>query len=228
MWYKLKRIMMRPNGVEKQVRPTGWTPWANTIAYYPLTSTTQWTDKSWNWFNLTNWWWVSFGTYQWVDCWYFSGKNCLKRSSWNIINNWQTTFTWLAWIYFNGSFVDAPRFFSNYNQANWYFILYNWSSKIVVYSWSTSNWVSVSTGWWHLYWISWNYGSGTFTWYKDTTSNSWSWSWRNYWSWLVVWGTNSATDSFGWYMSEVIYENKTRTAQEVQAYYNLTKSKYWL
>ena len=38
MWYKLKRIMMRPNGVEKQVRPSGWQPWANTLCYYNINS----------------------------------------------------------------------------------------------------------------------------------------------------------------------------------------------
>jgi hypothetical protein len=31
-----------------------------------------------------------------------------------------------------------------------------------------------------------------------------------------------------WYISNLIMESKTRTADEILAYYNLTKSNYWL
>jgi hypothetical protein len=51
MWYKLKRIMIHDNGIEKQVRPKTRNPWANTIAYYPL----NWdiNDHSSNGYNLS-------------------------------------------------------------------------------------------------------------------------------------------------------------------------------
>ena len=42
MWYKLKRIMMRPNGVEKQVRPP----------IKPRIFTISWTEQS----NMSSWW----------------------------------------------------------------------------------------------------------------------------------------------------------------------------
>jgi hypothetical protein len=40
MWYKLKRIMMRPNGVEKQVRPSGYT------LSYDFTTSSAWWDAN--------------------------------------------------------------------------------------------------------------------------------------------------------------------------------------
>jgi hypothetical protein len=50
MWYKLKRIMIRPNGVEKQIRPKWeWQPWVDTVLYYDFehTSWTAETDLAW-------------------------------------------------------------------------------------------------------------------------------------------------------------------------------------
>jgi len=213
---------------DTQVRPSGWKPWANTIAYYPLTSTTQWTDQSWNWFDLTNWWWVSFGMYGWVDCWYFTGKNCLKTSSWNIINNWQTTFTWLSRMYFIDGGSWNPRLFTNTSQSDGLLVLQNDQGKISVWSSGWNTWLTYQTWWWHLYAISWDYLAWTFTGYVDINSTSWTWSGRNYGSWLCVWWTNSISDIFNWYMSEVIFENKIRTTQELADYYNQTRANYWI
>lgn len=63
MWYKLKRIMIRPQGVERQIRPSGWwgwQPWANTLAYYQFNDDL--TDSSWNWNNFS---WTPY----WYDTW---------------------------------------------------------------------------------------------------------------------------------------------------------------
>lgn len=54
MWYKLKRIMMRPNGVEKQVRPT----------FKPRTFTISRTEQS----NMASWWTYSDDA-AWLTAW---------------------------------------------------------------------------------------------------------------------------------------------------------------
>ena len=60
-----------------------YNPWSNTLAYYPLTSTTTVNDMSWNNHHLTNAWKVNFWGYWGVDCAYFS--------------SWQNS--WLSWLY---------------------------------------------------------------------------------------------------------------------------------
>ena len=205
----------------------GWyTPWANTIVYYPLTSTTLWNDQSWNNFNLTNWWGVAFGTYGWVDCGYFTTKNCLKTSTGNILNNWSSTFTWLAWMRFIDAGTWYPRIFTCSSQSNGLLVMQK-DTLLVIWNSGINSWITYQTWGWHLYAITWNYSTGEFTWYVDTTSSSWTWNGSSYGSWLCIWGTNSTgTDIFNWYMSNIIYENKIRTAEEISAYYNATKATY--
>ena len=48
-------------------------------------------------------------------------------------------------------------------------------------------------------------------------------SWTRLPYWAIVWANGS-----NWDMSNIIFENKARTAQEVSNYYNITKWKYWL
>ena len=52
MWYKLKRIMMRPNGVEKQVRPKKWLPTEYQEIEYIQSSGTQYINT---WVSAPNW-----------------------------------------------------------------------------------------------------------------------------------------------------------------------------
>lgn len=63
----------------RKLRPDGWwgwwTPWANTVAYYPLNSTSQWNDMKGmgTAYNLaTSHTAPTYWTYQWVDCAYFN------------------------------------------------------------------------------------------------------------------------------------------------------------
>ena len=48
-----------------------WTPWANTIAYYPLNSTYTNTDQSWNNRNGTTTWSLSYDS---ISCQFTSGN----------------------------------------------------------------------------------------------------------------------------------------------------------
>ena len=55
----------------------GWQPWANTLCYYPFD--TDYSDQSWNGYNLTNRWATTIWTKWGVDCAVF-----IKDSQYNI------------------------------------------------------------------------------------------------------------------------------------------------
>ena len=85
-------VYLYPNNTETELKnayigeyPERWQPWANTVAYYPLTSTTTVNDLSGNGYTLsTHDTLPTFWIYQWVDCASFN-SNSLKTSS---VNPW--------------------------------------------------------------------------------------------------------------------------------------------
>ena len=218
----------------QQVRPSWWTPWTNTLAYYPLTSTTTTQDKSWNNRNLTNSW-VTFGTYKWVDCAYSSMSSKLYNSS--FITN-QQNITALVWIYYvwNGYSWNG-----NYNQTVW-----RWWQSSSENFWPyidnlNSPWRLVCSpgGFWGITLTSdsvWKHCAITYD-YTNKIGKmyiDWTFIWQNtnatppYWTYFWLWGGRWSTSCFYWWLSEAIIENKIWTAQEILDYYNQTKSKYWL
>ena len=92
MWYKVNRIMMRPNGVEKQVRPKTRNPWANTVGYYPLN--TDFDDYSWNSRNLTNTN-ATITTLGGVSCAYYWGNAYSTYTGYSLIRDARTTSVWM-------------------------------------------------------------------------------------------------------------------------------------
>ena len=225
MWYKVKKIYMRQNGVEKQVRPATWNPWSNTIAYYPLTSTTTVNDMSGNNYNLTNTWWVTFVSYQWVNCAYYAGTWFLKNTS---LSYDKRAFTMQWWWYYLRKNANNTSFIRRWPNL-WAYIDRD-TNNLRCSPWWIWWTVISSDSWWNLITVTydWNvtmklYLNWTLIWTKTDTSPS-------TWWWLSVWNANinSTTDYWYWWISEVIIENKVWTATEVSNYYNLTKSKYWL
>ena len=73
MWYKLKRIMIRPNGVEKQVRPT----WRLPSAYKEV----EWIESSWT---------------QYIDTWMQFTNNTTVSLDVNITTA-PSGWTWVIW-----------------------------------------------------------------------------------------------------------------------------------
>ena len=199
-----------------------FTPWANTVAYYPLTSTTTVNDQSGNNYNLTNTGSVTFWTYKWVNCASFSGSNFLKYSL--SYDKRAVTFSW--WGYYirkntnNEWFVRWWPNFSAWidngsNRLNFWWI----SWPILT---SDSNWGHIVT----------TYDGGTtaklyYNWVLQGTNTSLS---PQTWWWFTIGNANinSTTDYWKWWISEVIVENKVRTDQEIADYYNQTKSDYWI
>ena len=214
----------------------GWKPWANTVGYRPLTTTTQWADQSWNWYDLSG----SYRTF-----WTYAGVDCVEVSWWSNSNPrlynanipiWNSR-TWLVWFYCT---VAS-------NNDRW--VICTWHDYVngIIGGWlTTSNntpyvtdrytynaaWTWNLINSWHLMAIT--YDGTTAILYIDGTENTrYNWtrtsdtgiafSHKAYSGW---WSQYS--ERFTWYMSEAIYEDKVRTAQEVLGYYNQTKANYGL
>lgn len=241
MWYKLKRIMMRPNGVEKQVRPGGWQPWVNTVAYRPLTSTTTVNDQSWNSNTLTNVW-VSFITYNGISCarvtWNIDDMHSpVAYLYWNIswLPTWASPRTYSLWMYQDNaaSSRDATYIFQWTASTNRMVYVAQWldgsgNAFISQYgSWSSTTPPTI----WQRHNVVVVYDWSKFVYYVNAVEKiSWTYTintWSNKFS--MWWASeNNGWNSFNWAFSNVILEDKARTAQEVADYYNLTKANYGL
>lgn len=219
-----------------------WKPWANTIAYYPLTSTTTVNDLSGNGYTLTQNTWVTFQNNQWVSSARIYGTDGSWFSFWLTQSSLSTAAIWTVFT------------LNYYWLAEWY--IRAWSS-IRVWWWK---WFNASLFW---VWVGNNNANaemlnssiGTIGSSEKITNNIRynlcftynNWQEKLYLngvevaSWTYTIASSSDTIfwigvSFGrdnyyasrWCASNVILENKARTAQEVADYYNSTKANYWL
>jgi hypothetical protein len=221
-----------------------WQPWANTIAYYPLTSTTTVNDQSGNNRNLTNSnvsFWTQFG----VDCAYISwnadsSHSVSKYLYWNItwLPTWAWARTFLFWVYNNNANISSvadDMYIFQWQASNNKMVFVNWwwvdsrSGLAISQRWSSwSFWVSIRKQ--RCYNVI-TYDGTKFEWYVNWVSR-WTWTktintWSNKFS-IFGASENPAWNAFNGWMSKLILENKVRTAQEIQDYYNLTKWNYWL
>ena len=217
---------MRPNGVEKQVRPSEWQPWVNTVAYYPLD--TDFNDASWNSRNLTNSW-ATITTLGGVACWYW---------------NWSAT-AYYQWY----SITRDERTISA--RVNGHMINDNVCVQIAKRNVAFIGSLATVFYWWNIY-IADSYGNGTTNYaatadtrYYVVGTQEWNTvkfyvNWNLYdtvttrpvyqsvpdgWS-LGSQDSRGAGAKLNWYMSNVILEDKVRTAKEVSDYYNQTKANY--
>ena len=226
-----------------KVRPSGWTPWANTIAYYPLTAQDTTSDKSWNGHTLSKYgsWTTTFWNYGWVSCLYIyndamfystipntSASNGITQSIWYYqVNAPQYDNWWLQAFNAYSPTNDAARYISS-NIMNWLWNKYWFMWWISNGGDTYTSTASVTSGWHNVITtFSWT----TITLYVDwneigTASRSLSYEPQTYIS--ISRRTSGYNRSLRGYVSNAIFENKARTAQEVADYYNLTKWNYWL
>lgn len=206
--------------------PEPRTPWANTVAYFPFTSSTTVYDQSWNNNDLTNAWGVVFTNdyaewpttselynnsftipsvvYMglWVNATSFTDYNDRIVRSWNDVwlmyrNPWDNDYTFLNEKSGSGNTMVG----STPPVANkWYYVFTtwtNWSLKL----WFIDNWTMVTT---------------TSPYSLSTSGIS-----------LGI-GTSSVYDAYRGYMSELIIEDKVWTDQEIIDYYDSMKANYWI
>ena len=212
-----------------------WQPWANTVAYYPLDSINTVNDLSWNNYNLTGDGAYNFWTNWWVNCCYISNGS-FKVSISSIWDNWWQTVS--IWYYE----VSAPTY------DNWVIAWFWKDSQAVINGLYRAKWRPDSKNW--IVWLNWVNSVASTAVYN---TNLWQWNYYcyTYYNWTgklyVNWalvssllGSSTSRNlitisryggdprSINWYISNAIFENKARTAQEISDYYDQTKSLYWI
>ena len=217
-----------------------WKPGANTLWYYNFNdrNSLQITDSSGNNRNLT--WWT-MPTYSLVSGTNYAGN--FANVSWSIApsyNNYWTmdwNYTFLAWVKPTATgqcyvkTLSSPQGTTNAHQIS---IIYNYNSNTFeYYDDMSSAWVKRTTikSWavinnWYLVWYT-REGASVKTYQNGEFSTSITGSTSTQNKLLWIWSSRE-WDRFKWLISEVIIENKVRTAQEIADYYNQTKSLYWI
>ncbi len=218
-----------------------WSPWADTLAYYPFTSDRK--DYSSYWNDVTSANSTILTTVWWVDCMDMNNSYCT-------INLWSSSpllvktlpYTIVFWTKAKDSWLSrafAINWYENWSRG-WSGITTPTSSwwQLEVRAWNTTN---TNTKWyagssyantnWHLYVASW--GTSWLNVYVDwnTTpvkTTSWTTWPTNNGSPLKIWQRQDSTVCGNWYISRVIIEKKAWTAQDAADYYNETKSIYWI
>lgn len=226
-----------------KVRPAGWTPWSNTIAYYPLTSSTTVNDISGNNRNLTNNG-TQFWTYAGVNCAYFPSINS-RKLYWSLPLSWTQNFTFNVWInrqwsstswYTNAQIINLWNPWTNYAQfwiaiwdnntqnPNKYVAWTRWNDKYSSSTNTTNTWNMITVT--HQSWTVKMYVNSTIV---INSTISFNIANTNFTVWSFQWdiGENNY-GTYYWYMSELICESSIWNSDYITYYYNLTKSKYWL
>lgn len=220
-----------------KVRPSGWQPWANTIAYYPLNWNLN--DNSGNGYNLTNNWTTFITLASW--------KQVLSVEQTSAYNN---SFTYdLTWKDFTISY-----FVKDTAQRTWYsdfpyVWLYNSSNSELFqnkHSWPSQwnrVWARINNNYpwdverynidenWHSYFYVYNNTDRVQKLYVDwnlvstaqAISNPISTSCAKLQVWWLWYGRQ-----VHFQMWDLIIEDKVRTATEISDYYNQTKWDYWI
>ena len=218
MWYKLKRIMMRPNGVEKQVRPDNrWQPWANTIAYYPFETDT------------LDAYWITTLSISWTQesIWYSFTSSSNPSISSSLSGRFISI--WIKFVSRSGSYCEWPKVWYGGITYNFYHSSSGFSQRFQYDSgetgWVASSMQTINADEWKYlaYW----YDSQAqkvvayINWYKvwDLPS-AWASSGSQWTCRLFRWGTVV--------LSKLIIENQARAESDIIRYYNQTKSNYWL
>lgn len=206
-----------------KVRPTWWKPWANTIAYYKLEEDLN--DYSWNNRNLSVW----GGTFSYSTL--TSGKKyCVVNTS---------TYTNTLTIPFNKNAYTFSVWFNINAKSSSRAILTEvvaWSDyrpRVQTIWWDVSALTSLDSTW--VSWVSWQWYYATVT-YENWTAKCYingSLVWTKTFSgsatsWTFYINPSNAYYRAGWGITELIIENKTRSAQDVADYFDQTKANYWI
>ena len=228
------------NGLTASCSVMEWwyTPWAYTVAYFPLKIDLL--DHWPNQYSMTNYWWVTIDTtkisgkgvayFNWSSMLYATSLSWLptwtnpKTMSCRVKNRWSVTYGIYCWF---------GTIFSDNNNKSFIIWQNSWKIHFSTWWWWYDFLSDITPTTWQRYNVIASYNWSTYTLYINWTSNrSGSLSANTTSDKICIWW-NTDTRSWFWmpekaYISEVIIENKAWTAQEVQDYYNLTKSQYSL
>ena len=203
-----------------------WQPWANTIAYYPLTSDAN--DATSNHYNMTadslitfssDWAYFPSGTtrsFQWLLV-----PNTLSIStSWTYTILWRQKTLWVLesdcrWIDLYRSNV---RIFSAWSSDNQMYGIWRDSVNVTQMEWT-----------WYLNTLIINNGTATVYSNAGTAVGSESLP-TSYTFTTFRWGNEYNTAykrCLYWYLKDIIIENRVWTEQEINDYFDISKWNYW-
>lgn len=255
MGYRIQKIYVGTH----QVRPAwggGRQPWANTLAYYPLTATTTVNDQSWNNYDLTNAGDATFQTVDWVSCLWCDGVEFWNGYVYTqdiptptsiTINLWAKASNDWAGSYARWLFDTDWDYQPQWNHwIRWE--LYSWNGTAYIIVWNGGNWTPWSFNQWNTWvnysviqsWTLWTitydgvtndvkiYVNWTLNSGNIITANIPSGNWLQNFTLGVWWRNASPNRHFKGYISEVILEDQPWSAQEVADYYDATKWNYWI
>lgn len=215
----------------------GWTPWANTLAYWTLDN--KLTDETWNYdLTLQNWTFTQLASWRYV-----LSLEATSTKSWASYTWWpdlrSKNLTWNLWI----KDTASRSWFNDWT----YIYLLNWTANIlnIVHSWPSQGD--------KIYWVLWNYNNyndaptyNDTVWHnvvftfnnttyvlneyidgalKCTTTLSW---WVSNTTWIIYIGKTWYNNTAHLMVWATIIEDKERTAQEVSDYFDQTKADYWV
>lgn len=212
----------------KNFNITWWQPWANTVAYYPLSSDLVDTVHSQT---LT-----PEGTYTFETVWWATVDSVTISQALLWTNSylpiWNNNRTISLWCRITSWWQNDSSYFAYGNtSANALVSIYGDSSKIQIsqYGSSSNNFSPLSLNTWnHVCLV---YQSSTFYVYVNwntTPIGTWgkniSTSWNNIYINQIPRAPTAWNKTWNW--SNIIIEDKARTDTEVADYYNQTKSLY--
>lgn len=215
-----------------KIRPSSYSSY--TLAYYKLE--TDFNDYSWNSFNST---WQTNVTITTLN-----GVKCAYLNQWRIALPAFTNFSWIDFTYLLWTNISTSQSKPHSFISTWA----SWTDKLLnVRTNDNTTWLNY---WWYWDDLSVSYTITRNVWHLlAVTYNKTSKYWVIYWDGAAVWNKtfsnpnvtantiylwvnaevpNNTQYMFQWYMSNALIENKVWGAEEILAYYNATKSKYWL
>ena len=210
------------------------TPWANTVAYYPLNSTDTTSDMKGTGiaYDLTNVGSVTFWTNQWVDCAAFDGttNSQLYNSSLSFPAMPSQTVLFRAYITWTATYVYQTLYHIWLTPQTWkLWAWFKYDTWLCIGCWY---WGYEAIKPWNINWA-WHLIANVADWVVGTQyldGNQYQIVGLNLsdvQQSIYVWWEQSWTGRLTGYMSNLIVENKAWTATEILNYYNQTKSNYW-
>lgn len=214
-WKKLEEVWHNGKKIRPEKKP-GYTPWPNTMAYFPLISDAD--DRSGH-----NNHWVAYNV-NWNNGGVMNGNAHIVLP--NTLPSTRNTPTTLNLWFKKHTANQESQLFSNWVTNGRYFIAAtnNWRVTYNNESYNLDAQSPQDTEW-HLY--TFTYSAGVWTLYIDwilkwTTAPSFNGLQNGQWSYYIGrQGNNYAK----WIFREAIIENKARSREEVVNYY---KSSYWM
>ena len=217
-----------------------WQPWVNTVAYYPLTATSTTSDLSWNNYTLSWNGTYSFGDYAGVSCCYINvgsfsanitsvtASDWITESIWYYEENTPINDNWLVMSFITNT-SEWGGSINWIDRAKWRPWWKQW------FIWLIDDGLNASTSGYSVTWGTWYHLCYTYSGSTMSLYVNWTLVWtatktdNKDTKWCVVLSRSVDLDrGIRGYVSNAIFEDKARTAQEVSDYFDLTKWDYWI